>query len=206
MSVRTTQTSLIYAMLRLLRKRKFSALKIEDVCEKAHVSRRTFYRYYQDKFALLRDVYVECFFSKIEIDEDDDFWDIFARICEQIYADKDFFRHALEVKGQNGFWDETSNILTPFYMREAPSYDFTDEMKAFFVETEMNRLFRLIENWISSEKDYPAQDFYNYVRINYYIYGKWTSQLAAKEERSTFSREIFRDFEGYLEKAQESSC
>lgn len=200
MSVQTTQTSLINAMLRLLRKKKFSSFKVEEICEKSHVSRRTFYRYYEDKYALLRDVYMECFFSKIEIAEEDDFWDIFVKICEQIYSDKEFFKHAFEVKGQNGFWDEASKLLIPYYMREAPSYDYVNEMKLFFVETEMDRLFRLIEDWINSAKDCPADEFCSFVRINYYIYGRWTAQLAAKEDRTAFSREIFKDFEGYLGK------
>lgn len=185
-------------MLRLVRENHFASITVEDVCARSSISRRSFYRYYTDKYALLKDVYLECFFSKIEIEENDDFWDIFAKICEQIYSDKKFFRHAFEVKGQNGFRDEASNILTPYYMREAPSYDFVDEMKAYFVATEMERLFHLIEVWISSGMKQNAKEFSDFIRANYYIYGQWTYQLAARQERSTFSKEILTDFEEYL--------
>ena len=36
-------------MLKLVRAKRFSAITIDEICEKAEVSRRTFYRYYSDK-------------------------------------------------------------------------------------------------------------------------------------------------------------
>lgn len=202
MSTETTRMTLVRSMLRLVREKRFSSITIEDICDRSKVSRRTFYRYYPDKHALLRDVYLECFFSKIQIEDGDDFWDIFSKVCEQIYSDKRFFGHALEVKGQNGFWDEASAILTPYYIREAPSYEFVDQIKEFFVVTDINRLFNLIENWINSGMKESAKEFAKSIRVSYYIYGIWTSQLASRRERSSFSPDIYSDFEEYLEKHQ----
>jgi len=88
MSAKTTRMLLIRAMLKLVRSRKFSSITIDDICDKSEVSRRTFYRYYSDKYALLRDVFVDCFFSKIHTDECRDPWDIVQAVCEQIYSDK----------------------------------------------------------------------------------------------------------------------
>lgn len=139
------------------------------------------------------------FFSKIEIEEKDDFRDIFAKVCEQIYSDKKFFRHAFEVKGQNGFWDEATAILTPYYMREAPSYDFLDDMKLFFVETDFVRLLRLIEHWIRTGLKVNVQKFSHSIRTYYYIYGTWTAQLASKQERMPLTENIFDDFEKHLD-------
>lgn len=187
-------------MLKLVREKSFSKITIEEVAERSSVSRRTFYRYYADKYDLLKNVYLECFFSKIDMYENDDFWDIFTKICDQIYSDRKFFKHAFEVKGQNGFWEEASKILTPYFMREAPSYDFIDQMKSYFVTTDLERMFHLIEVWINEENAYSGKEFSSFIRTNYYIYGKWTAQLASKEERSTFTKDIFRDFDGYLNK------
>lgn len=200
MSTETTRTSLIRSMLRLVREKRFSSITIEDICERSKVSRRTFYRYYPDKHALLKDVYLECFFSNIVIEDTDDFVDIFAKVCKQIYSDKEFFRHALEVKDQNGFWEEVSALLTPYYIKEAPSYEFLDQQKEFFAVTDINRLLYLIENWIGSGMKESAEEFSNSIRVSYYIYGIWTSQIAAKQERSTFTSDIYSDFKEYLEK------
>ena len=200
MSTETTRITLIRSMLKLVREKRFSAITIEDVCERSSISRRTFYRYYADKYALLHDVYLECFFSKIDMAENDDFWDIFGKICQQIASDKKFFKHAFEVKGQNGFWELARSILTPYFMKEAPSYDFIDNIKEYFVSTDLDRLFHLIEYWISSGMKQSAKEFSKWIRASYYIYGMWTSQLAGRMDRSTFTSDIYKDYEGYLEK------
>lgn len=199
MSTETTNKMLQLAMQQLLRERRFAAITVDDICHHAGVSRKTFYRYYPDRYALLSAVYNNCYFSFIEITKEDNFWDVFRKICKQISTDKPFFRHAFEVKGQNGFWDEAKEILTPLYMREAPSYDFLNEIKLFFVLTDLDRLFQLIEKWLNSSREQSAEDFAEYIQVSYYIYGLWNSQLASGEERSTFSPDIYANFREYLQ-------
>lgn len=186
-------------MQQLLRERRFTSISVDDICQRAEVSRKTFYRYYSDRYALLKAVYIDCYFSSIEITETDSFWDVFRKICVQIAGDRPFFRHAFEVKGQNGFWDEAKNILTPLYMKEAPSYEFLNEIKLFFVVSDLDRLFYLIDRWLNSSKEQSAEDFAEYIRVSYYIYGLWNSQLASGEERSTFSPEVYSNFKEYLQ-------
>lgn len=198
MSTAAIKVSLIRAMLKCVREEHFADITVNNICERSHISRRTFYRYYSDKEALLRDVYVECFFSKIETKETDDFWDIFAKICEQIYSDNLFFKHALEVKGQNGFWEEVSAILSPYYSRHSPSYDFLVDMKNFYISTDISRLLLLIEDWILSGMKIPPDEFAYSIRVSYYIYGLWTSQIAAKQEVTTFSPEVYKDLQKYI--------
>ena len=198
MSTETTNKMLQLAMQQLLRERRFSVITVDDICKQAGVSRKTFYRYYSDRHALLTAVYNDCYFSLIDISDKDNFWDMFRKICKQISADKPFFRHAFEVKGQNGFWEEASDILTPLYMREAPSYDFLNEIKLFFVVTDLDRLFRLIEKWLHTDPEQSAEDFAEFIRVSYYIYGLWNSQLAAGDERSTFSPDVYSNFDEYL--------
>lgn len=185
-------------MQQLLRERRFSAITVDDICRHAGVSRKTFYRYYPDRHGLLTAVYNDCYFSLIDISEKDSFWDVFRKICMQISADRPFFRHAFEVKGQNGFWEEAADILTPLYMQEAPSYDFLNEIKLFFVVTDLDRLFRLIEKWLNTDQEQSAEDFAEFIRVSYYIYGLWNSQLAAGDERSTFSPDVYSNFDEYL--------
>ena len=83
-------------------------------------------------------------------------------------------------------------------MQEAPSYDFLNEIKLFFVVTDLDRLFRLIEEWLNTDQEQSAEDFAEFIRVSYYIYGLWNSQLAAGDERSTFSPDVYSNFDEYL--------
>ncbi|MBQ0004570.1 MAG: TetR/AcrR family transcriptional regulator C-terminal domain-containing protein [Clostridiales bacterium] len=200
MSTETTKVTLIQSMLQLVKSRRFSKITVNDICELSHISRKTFYRHYSDKYDLLNDVFLECFFSKIDRNSDDDFWDIFSQICVHVYAEKDFFYHALEVKEQNGFWDGVRNLLTPYLMREAKSSAIYDATKEFFVRTEIDRLFLMIEDWVKKETPQTAKEFSEYIRVCYYIYGVWHAQLASKQERAVFTSEIYEDIDKYLAK------
>lgn len=52
--VSRTQQALQTALLLLLEKTPFSKITVQTICQKAGVSRATFYMHYQDKYALLR--------------------------------------------------------------------------------------------------------------------------------------------------------
>lgn len=190
-SAKTTKILLIRAMLKLVRSQKFSSITIDDICEKSEVSRRTFYRYYSDKHALLKDVFVECFFSKIPTDECKDPWDITEAICEQIYSDKNFFSHSFEVKGQNGFWEEVRSILMPYYQRSFPSVGEADRMRDFFLETDIYRELLLLEEWIREGMKITPHEFASALRSSYIIYATWITDVASGAPASEFPPELY---------------
>ena len=189
MSAKTTRTLLRRAMLKLVRAQRFSSITIDDICEKSEVSRRTFYRYYSDKHALLKDVFVECFFSKINIDECEDPWDITQKICEQVYSDKKFFMHSFEVKGQNGFWEEVSSILMPYFQKSFPSYGDADRMRDFYISTDIYRVLTLLEEWILDGMQLTPADFAAALRTSYYVYATWITEVVSGKPASVFPEE-----------------
>lgn len=186
MSGQTTRTMLIRAMLKLVRAKRFSSITINEICERAQVSRRTFYRYYSDKQALLKDVFLECFYSKIDVEACENPWDLIQAICEQIYSDKYFFIHSFEVKGQNGFWEEFSLVLMPFFQKGLQSNESSDSMKEFFAATDIDRLLQLIENWIRTGMPSTPEEFASSLRTAYYIYATWITELATGKSISEF--------------------
>lgn len=199
MSAKTTRTLLIRAMLKLVRVQKFSAISVDDICGKSEVSRRTFYRYYSDKHALLRDVFVECFFSKINVEECRDPWDMTQKICEQIYSDKDFFMHSFEVKGQNGFWEEISSILMPYFQKSFPSYGDADRMRDFFLSTDIHRVLTLLEEWIRDGMQITPEAFASALRTSYFVYATWITEVATGKPASVFPADMVEPA-GYIKK------
>lgn len=187
MSENATRTILIRSMIKLMRKRHFSDITVSDICNKADVSRRSFYRHFSDKYAILEATYKECFFSKLNVNDVDTFWDIFDEICLQIDKEKAFFRHAFEVRGQNGFWDETRKILRPYMSRDFPFTEETEEMGEFFVTNNLNMLFQLLEQWIHDDCRPSPEEFSEFVRMSFAVYGKWVYEVATSRPRSEYN-------------------
>ena len=191
MSSEATRITLIKCMRKLVRERSFTKISIESICDAAHVSKRTFYRYFPDKYALLNEAFRYCFFSRIEIADEDLFWDIFGKICAQVYSEREFFSHAFGVKGQNGFWEETPKLLKPYMLRDLPSNDITDKLCRFFVDNDINMLLTLLEEWIRDGFTMPPDEFYEYIRGAFSVYGKWVYEVATDRPRSEFTMEKY---------------
>ena len=188
MSTETTRVALLNTMRNMVRNQSFQSISIDDICAQVHISRRTFYRYYPDKYSLLKEVYDEFFFSKINAEQAYNFWDIFRDICEQVYSDKMFFLHAFEVKGQNGFWEETREILIPYMKRDLPYDDITEKMCNFFALNAIYMMFQLIENWIREGFKTSPTEFSSYIQWAFSVYGKWTYEVATDRPRVPYPK------------------
>ena len=57
--VRRTQKALQNAFITLIEERGFDAITVGDIAERAMVNRATFYRHYQDKYALVETIFEE---------------------------------------------------------------------------------------------------------------------------------------------------
>lgn len=51
-----TQSIIVHSFVELLQKNEFRNISVQDILNKASVSRTTFYRYYEDKYLLLKDL------------------------------------------------------------------------------------------------------------------------------------------------------
>ena len=73
MSSESTQRTLIHCMRKLLREKPFPKITVGEICEAAHISRRSFYNNYKDKYDLLKAINSLYIFEKLEVNEGDDF-------------------------------------------------------------------------------------------------------------------------------------
>ena len=73
-------------LLELMMKKSYNDITITELCEKLDMPRKTFYRYYPDRHALLSAVYNDCYFSFIEVSAEDSFWDVFRNYFFAAYA------------------------------------------------------------------------------------------------------------------------
>lgn len=195
MSLESTRITLVKCMRKLMRERSFYKFSVDDICSMAHVSRRTFYRHFPDKYSLLHAAYMESFYLKLDITEEDHFWDIFDKMCLQIDSDRDFFKHALEVEGQNGFKEELTRLWVPLLRKGLPLNDVTDRESVFYTEQTVYMILDQIQLWLTSKTDFTPADFAKYVRSSFAVYGKWSYELAVGKTPSEYSSDYVSEVE-----------
>ncbi len=193
MSAESTRTTLIHCMRKLLRENRISRIKVSDICESAHISRRTFYRYYSDKYELMNDAAFNYLYQNTEIRETDSQWDVIEKCCKLMYRERTFFLHAFESKGQNGFWEEAVTFMIPFARKEYPDSGYLIDTCNDLMISGIYTMMRLIEKWIKDGFPTDPETFCRRSRHAIAIYSKWLYQSAMGIEREPASERQLMD-------------
>ena len=120
------------AFMEMLNDTPLEALRIQDLCEKAGVSKSTFYRLFTDKYELAFWIYKkladEIVLSRPTLKCGGEWTDyIFAKMLEH----KAFYRNIASYRGQNSFFD----YLRQYYhqnllrFRKSPDKELTEDQK-----------------------------------------------------------------------------
>lgn len=113
-----TKRALADSLKKFLRLGGIEKITVEDICEDSGVSRRSFYRYFLDKYDLLTWTYNDDFCRMVEVRPDKTIWDYYPEILEYIYQDPQFFKNAFTYTGQNSFRYFCFEKLYPLIMND----------------------------------------------------------------------------------------
>lgn len=191
MALKSTQRTLRKCMRKLMREKYLSKITIREICEIAEIGNRTFYRYYPDKYALFEDTYVKEFYQKLNITNDTYLYDIYKKIIYQMYDEKEFFTHAIAVKGQNGFCEILEKLLVPYVTSLLSTDPYIDKAKDYYIRRDIQVHLYLIENWIKNDFKETPEELSQFIRLCAATHGKWEYQLATKNTPDDYSLEKF---------------
>lgn len=195
MALKSTEKTLRRCMRKLIRKKHLDNITISEICDMAQIGRRTFYRYYLDKYALFEDTYVKEFYNKLGITEETNFYEIYMKTIRQMYEEQDFFLHAIAVKGQNGFWDLYTELMFPHVEKLLSKDPYIDHAKEFFIREDIRIRLHLIEEWIQRGYKESPEELYHFIRLCGALHGKWEYQLAMRMEPDEYSLYSFENNE-----------
>lgn len=195
MPIKSTERTLRRCMRKLLRNKKLDQITVVDICDASEIAKRTFYRYYPDKYALLEDVYVKEYFDRLEITEELSLYEIYERMADQMYQDQEFFQHIIEVKGQNGFWELITNLLFPFFLSKVVNDPSVDKERDYYTKRDIDLLLHFFEAWIAGGFAMTPKEFVEYIRLCNAVHGKWEYQLATGREPDPYHPDKFHNNE-----------
>lgn len=165
-----SQKAIKNAVIELMSEKSFNQITIQDISDRADVSRRTIYLHYQDKFDLL-DKLIDSYINELK--------EICEWACELPWRDADlvfleyfernylFFSTILASKGASSFRSRFLDFLIEAYRDEV---DMTEEKNKGLTEDVMLRFMAtsfvgVLEWWITNEMPYPPNVMANQVGI-----------------------------------------
>ena len=162
-----TKNALAGALKDLMRQKPFEKISVSDICEQCGLGRKSFYYHFKDKYDLVNWIFYVDFIGKMDIAAYDNGWDLIRDLCEHFYADKQFYRAALAIEGQNSFHDyilETFRPIMALSIRELyPDIREQSFFADFFGDAFLAAIMRWLSDGMTME---PAELVDNLQRIS----------------------------------------
>ncbi len=154
-----TKKALAASLKELMNELPFSKINIGDICEKCEMNRKSFYYHFKDKYDLVNWIYQTEFISVASEREYDDVWAFIYDICTYLYKNKPFYCKAMQIEGQNSFFDYFREVLLVF-MAEYINTVFSGNDNVLFYANFWADAFTLsIKRWMLEKEILQPQEF-----------------------------------------------
>lgn len=154
-----TKRALAAALRELMEDVPFEKINVADICEKCEMNRKSFYYHFKDKYDLVNWIYDTEFIAAIGKKSIDTGWDFLQNLCGYLYENRDFYRKALKIRGQNSFSEHFREMLLPVivnYLREPLS---GQEILEFHINFVADAFISAIERWIQEKDCVTTEEF-----------------------------------------------
>ena len=138
-------------------------ITVADITNHCGVNRQTFYYHFKDKYDLVNWIYDTEFIFFARQKAYLAGWEFLSDLCHYLYENKEFYRRALKISGQNSFSEHFKEMLYPVISEHVKEI-LDDEMKEFHINFFSDALLCSIERWLLEKDCIPADEFLNLLR------------------------------------------
>ena len=154
-----TKRALAAALKDVMEQKPFAKINVSDICEKCDMSRKSFYYHFRDKYDLLNWIFDMDFFRIAGNMDTSQPWTVLAVLCDYFYDNRDFYRRALRVTGQNSFLEHYREMLAPILRGVLESVLDDSEYMEFHIAFYQDALTGALERWLSAPDCVSSKEF-----------------------------------------------
>ena len=170
-----TKRALASVFKKLMEEMPFAKISVSDICERCQMNRKSFYYHFKDKYELVNWIFDTEFLDAIHEQGVKTGWDILSILCHYLYDNKEFYRRALKIEGQNSFEEHFRETLGMIVNRQLEDLiqihagEFAPELSQQDVQTFVTALVTdgvvsAIMRWLMDKKPMTADVFLKLLR------------------------------------------
>ncbi len=160
-----TKRALAAALKDLMKETSFEKISVGDICERCDMNRKSFYYHFRDKYDLVNWIFDIEFIAVAKKKEYEDTWELLTDICEFFYKNRDFYRRALCIKGQNSFSDHFRDLLLTIIEKSLPDILQVEEVQDFQRNFFADAFVMAFQRWILEYTDMGPEEFLQQIKI-----------------------------------------
>lgn len=167
-----TKNALASSLKLLMTQKPFSKINVNDICEGCGMNRKSFYYHFKDKYDLVNWIFYTEFVSSIHLEQYDNGWLLLEDICRYFYSEKEFYRCAFAIKGQNSFQDYFFEVIKPLIPLFLSDSIVNGEDQKFFLDFLCDGFVSALVRWLSVENETTAEEFVGHLKKNLLIFAR----------------------------------
>ncbi len=158
-----TKQALAASLRELMKEVPFEKINVAQICERCGMSRKSFYYHFKDKYDLVNWIFDTNFIAFSTSDAvkntEDDRWAFIEMFCEYFYEDRDFYRKAFRIQGQNSFSEHFKEYFFPLLQSRLIRLIGDDGADDFIVSFFTDAILCAIERWLMDKECMPPEQF-----------------------------------------------
>ena len=154
-----TKKALASALKELMETVPFSKISIGDICEKCDMNRKSFYYHFKDKYDLINWIYSTEFITEIRHRIYSSEWDLIRDVCTYFYANKEFYRKALQIEGQNSFYEYFRDVLKSIVREYINDVFYEIKDSEFYVTFFTDAFVTSIVRWLTDKNCMEPEEY-----------------------------------------------
>ena len=143
-----TKRALAAALKELMETHHFAKISVSDICEKCDMNRKSFYYHFKDKYDLVNWIYDTEFIAVVKNKKYQTDWELMEDLCTYFYVNREFYLHALKIKGQNSFSEHFRELLLPLVGDSLKGILGEEDIQEFYINFFADAITITIERWI----------------------------------------------------------
>lgn len=154
-----TKHILAQALKSLMSQHSFAKISVGDICSECHMSRKSFYYHFQDKYDLVNWIFDTEFIATLQLPDLTDDWQLLYNACSYFHKERVFYRNALEIRGQNCFQDYFIETIQPFILILISDMYTEGEHLDFYVTFYTDAFLTALIRWLNEGASIPPDQF-----------------------------------------------
>lgn len=161
-----TKKALARALKELLEEKPFEKINVGDICERCEMNRKSFYYHFKDKYALVNWIFDTELISTVHDKVYENTWEAMLVMSHYFYDNRNFYRKALCITGQNSFSEHFQSLLFPVIMSRLRDVLNEKEVMEFQVTFIADAVVMAFQRWIVDNSSISPEEFVNQIKLS----------------------------------------
>lgn len=123
------------------------------------MNRKSFYYHFKDKYDLINWIYSTEFITEIRHRIYSSEWDLIRDVCTYFYANKEFYRKALQIEGQNSFYEYFRDVLKSIVREYINDVFYEIKDSEFYVTFFTDAFVTSIVRWLTDKNCMEPEEY-----------------------------------------------